>query len=343
MLSSKSHSFSILIQHQNIMKKLYFLLPFIFLACKTSTITTVEKGSQSNSKPIAVNYKVSETEISDFLKYLSSDELEGRETGTKGIEKAAVFLEDFLKKNNVKPYFKTYRDTLTNFKSPAFNIVGVIEGTDPELKKEYVVLSAHYDHIGIEKKEQADKINNGANDDASGVTSVAAMAKYFSETKSNKRSILVVFFAGEEKGLLGSKSLVEKLKKQNFNLYTQLNIEMIGVPMKRDYLAYITGFDKSNMADKINEYTGKKTIGFLPKEAEYQLFYRSDNYSFFQAFGKPCQSISTFDFENFDFYHHVSDEFKLMDIPHITAFTQELLPAVTKIAVTPTQEITMNK
>ncbi|MCR4030809.1 MULTISPECIES: M28 family peptidase [Flavobacterium] len=323
------------------MKKLYFLLPVLFFACKSSTSSVPSKDS--GSKPIEVTYKVNETEISDLLKTLSSDEMEGRETGTKGIEKAAVFLEDFLKKNHIKPYFKTYRDTLTNFKSPAFNIVGVIEGTDPELKKEFVVLSAHYDHIGIEKKDQPDKINNGANDDASGVTSVAAMGKYFSETKANKRSILIVFFAGEEKGLLGSKSLVQKLKDQNFNLYTQLNIEMIGVPMKRDYLAYITGFDKSNMASKINEYTGKNTIGFLPKEAEYQLFYRSDNYSFYDVFKKPCQSLSTFDFENFDFYHHVSDEFKLMDIPHITAFTQELLPAVTKIAVSPTQEITMNK
>ncbi|MDQ6471946.1 M20/M25/M40 family metallo-hydrolase [Flavobacterium sp. LHD-80] len=313
------------------MKKLFFILPFIFFGCKSNTSTVDE-----------VTYKVSQTEVSDFLKYLSSDELEGRETGTKGIEKAAVFLEDFLKKNKIKPYFETYRDTLTNFKSPAYNIVGVLEGTDPVLKKEFVVLSAHYDHIGVETKQQADKINNGANDDASGVTAVAQMAKYFAKTKSNKRSILVVFFAGEEKGLLGSKSLVEKLKKKKFNLYAQLNIEMIGVPMKRDYLAYVTGFDKSNMAQKINEYTGKNTIGFLPKEAEYKLFYRSDNYSFFEAFGKPCQSISTFDFENFDFYHHVSDEFKVMNIPHMTSFIQEFLPAVTKIASTPTEEITMN-
>lgn len=299
--------------------------------------------SKEISKSTEIAYKVNETEVSDFLKYLSSDELEGRETGTKGIEKAAVFLEDFFKKNNVKPYFSSYRDTLTNFKSTAFNIVGVLEGTDPVLKKEFIVLSAHYDHIGLEKKKQADVIFNGANDDASGVTAVAQMAKYFSETKSNKRSILFVFFAGEEKGLLGSKSLVQKLKKKNFNLYTQLNIEMIGVPMKRDYLAYVTGFDKSNMAQKINEYTGKKTIGFLPKEAEYELFYRSDNYSFYDVFKKPCQSISTFDFENFDFYHHVSDEFKVMDIPHMTSFIQEFLPAVTKIATSPTQEITMNK
>lgn len=325
------------------MKRLYFLIPLVFLACKSNPTAVNDKSSKSVSKPLEITYQVKQNDVSDFLKYLSSDELEGRETGTKGIEKAAVFLEDFLKKNNVKPYFSSYRDTLINFKSPAFNIVGVLEGTDPVLKKEFVVLSAHYDHIGLEKNKQDDMINNGANDDASGVTAVAEMAKYFSETKANKRSILFVFFAGEEKGLLGSKSLVQKLKQQNFNLYAQLNIEMIGVPMKRDYLAYITGFDKSNMAEKINEYTGKKTIGFLPKEAEYQLFYRSDNYSFYEAFKKPCQSISTFDFENFEFYHHVSDEFKLMDIPHMTAFIQEFLPAVTKITTSSTQEITMNK
>ncbi|OXA92083.1 M20/M25/M40 family metallo-hydrolase [Flavobacterium hercynium] len=325
------------------MKNLYFLLPFALFACKSTTTAVNEKTAQSDSKSIEISYKVKEAEVSDFLKYLSSDELEGRETGTKGIEKAAVFLEEFFKKNNVKPYFKTYRDTLTNFKTPAFNIVGVLEGTDPELKKEFIVLSAHYDHIGLEKKKQDDMINNGANDDASGVTAVAEMAKYFSETKSNKRSVLFVFFAGEEKGLLGSKSLVKKLKAQGFKLYAQLNIEMIGVPMKRDYLAYITGFDKSNMAGKINEYTGKKTIGFLPKEAEYQLFFRSDNHPFFETFNKPCQSVSTFDFENFDFYHHVSDEFKLMDIPFMTSFIQEFLPAVTKMASSPTEEITMSK
>lgn len=325
------------------MKRFYFLLPFVFLACKSNPTVVSTKSESEVSKPIEISYKVKEAEVGDFLKNLSSDEMEGRETGTKGIEKAAVFLEDFLRKNNIKPYFTSYRDTLTNFKPTASNIVGVVEGTDPELKKEFVVLSAHYDHIGIEKKQQADVVFNGANDDASGVTAVAEMAKYFSETKSNKRSILIVFFAGEEKGLLGSKSLAGKLKKQNFNLYAQLNIEMIGVPMKRDYLAYITGFDKTNMAVKVNEYTGKKTIGFLPKEAEYKLFYRSDNYSFYDAFKKPCQSISTFDFENFDFYHHVSDEFKVMDITHMTSFIQEFLPAVTKMAITPTEEITMNK
>jgi Zn-dependent M28 family amino/carboxypeptidase len=258
------------------------------------------------------------------------------------MEMAAEYLEQLFKASNVKPYFKTYKDTLSNFKGTAYNVVGYIEGTDAKLKKEFVVISAHYDHIGLAKKDvDGDFINNGANDDASGTTAVAELAKYFNASKSNKRSVLFVFFVGEEKGLLGSKHLAKKLKAQDFQLYAQFNIEMIGVPMKRDYLAYITGFNKSNMAQKINEYTGKNTIGFLPKEAEYQLFYRSDNYSFYDVFKVPCQSISTFDFENFAFYHHVSDDFKAMDIPFMTSFIQEMLPAVTAMTQTVDQEIKM--
>lgn len=325
------------------MKNLLMLLPFVLLGCKSNADLVSKPTTGIVSKTFEIEYKVNENDVATTLKYLSSDELEGRESGTKGMEKAADYLEQFFKANNVKPYFSFYKDTLSNFKGTAYNIVGYVEGTDPALKKEFLLISGHYDHIGVAKEGvNGDFINNGANDDASGTTAVAEMAKYFSVTKSNKRSILFVFFVGEEKGLLGSKHLAKKLKKQNFNLYAQFNIEMIGVPMKRDYLAYLTGFEKSNMAAKINEYTGKNNIGFLPKAAEYKLFYRSDNYPFYDVFKAPCQSVSTFDFENFDYYHHVSDEFKVMDIGHMTHFIQEMLPAITQMANSPTQEIRMN-
>jgi hypothetical protein len=325
------------------MKRVMMLLPFVLLGCKPSASIVSEPIAGTASAPFEIRYKVKENDVAATLKYLSSDELEGRETGTKGMEKAADYLEQFFKDNNVKPYFSSYRDTITNFTGLAYNVVGYIEGSDPLLKKEFLLISAHYDHIGLSKEGVNDDfINNGANDDASGTTAVVEMAKYFSIFRSNKRSILFVFFVGEEKGLLGSKHLAKKLNEQNFNLYAQFNIEMIGVPMKRDYLAYLTGFEKSNMADKINEYTGKKSIGFLPKSAEYKLFYRSDNYSFYDVFKVPCQSVSTFDFENFDYYHHVSDEFKAMDIGHMTRFIEEMLPAVTAMVNSPTREIHMN-
>jgi Zn-dependent M28 family amino/carboxypeptidase len=93
-----------------------------------------------------------------------------------------------------------------------------------------------------------DFINNGANDDASGTTAVAEMAKYFS-VPSQIREVFCILCRGRKR-IVRIEAFSEKLKQQNFNLYAQFNIEMIGVPMKRDYLAYLTGFEKI-------EYGGK--------------------------------------------------------------------------------------
>ena len=317
------------------MRYFYFLIVFLLVACKPASVSNI-----SNNSDAAFIYKVDESSVSETLKTLSSDEMQGREAGKNGAEKSGDYLIELLTKYNVRPYFKTYRDTLSNFQGTAFNIVGVIEGSDPILKDEFVILGAHYDHIGIAKEGiDGDFVNNGANDDASGVTAVAELAKYFGESKANKRSIMIAFFTAEETGLLGSFHLADKLNKSNFNLYTMLNFEMIGVPMKADYTAYITGFSKSNMAAKINEYSGKKLVGYLPMEFQYQLFNRSDNYPFYEKFNVPSQTVCTFDFTNFDYYHHIKDEFEMMDIPHMTSFIQDILPVVEKMANAETKEI----
>lgn len=119
------------------MKKVMMLLPFILLGCKPNASLVSSPNNENVNKPIEILYQVKESDVAATLKYLSSDELEGRDTGTKGMEKAAVYLEQFFKTNNVKPYFSSYRDTITNFKGTAYNIVGWIEGTDPVLKKSF--------------------------------------------------------------------------------------------------------------------------------------------------------------------------------------------------------------
>lgn len=321
------------------MKKTLYLLPFVLLGCATSNTNTNDK----KAAPTETTVQVQQQDVVNTLQYLSSDELEGRDSGSKGIEKAAVYLENLLKENQIKPYFKTYRDTLGNYHKPAFNIVGVIEGNDPKLKNEYVVIGAHYDHIGrVATAVNGDDIANGANDNASGTTVMSEVAKYFAKTKTNKRSILVVFFSAEEKGLLGSYHLAKKLKAQNFNLYTMLNFEMLGVPMKREFSSYITGFGKSNMSEKINQYTNKKTVGFLEVELQYRLFMASDNYPFFVEFNVPAQTVCTFDFENYSYYHHPLDEFKLMDTAHMKAYAEEIIPAVMGMTNSKEHEIKLN-
>ncbi|RXJ44470.1 M28 family metallopeptidase [Gelidibacter gilvus] len=332
------------------MKKIYLLgVILIFASCKTKVQESPENGT--NDMDLAENASVSKTldfvtsaELKETVFYLASDELRGRATGSEGIEKAAVYIEDKFKSYHVAPYFETYRDHYKAQGMDATNVVGYIEGNDPELKKEFIILGAHYDHIGVVNAVDGDSIANGANDDASGVATVLAMARYFATNKNNKRSILFTLYSGEEIGLMGSKHLAERLKEENINLYTMINFEMIGVPMvDKDYEAYFTGFDLSNMATKMNDYVNYKLLDELPKAKEFQLFYRSDNYSFFKVFNKPAHAISTFDFTNFDHYHQVGDEAELMDYEFMADLVNKLIPAFEAMSNTTTQEIKMNE
>lgn len=289
------------------------------------------------------NAQTTEKVVAGHENFLASDKLEGRNVGTPGINMAADYIEAYFKKNGVKPYFKTYRDTLGNIKELAYNMVGVVPGTDKELKKEFIVIGAHYDHIGFAEEVNGDTIANGANDNASGTTAVLEFAKYFGTHKDNKRSILFVLFSAEEKGLLGSEHLAEKLKSQGFNLYCMLNFEMIGVPMQAEHISYITGFDMSNMADEINKAAmGEKLVGFLPTAKKYNLFQRSDNYPFSVEFNVPAQTICTFDFTNFDYYHKVGDEADKMDFKHMTAFINKFIPVIKSFSNTKEQTVKLN-
>lgn len=310
------------------------------------TKTSVSGGQTAKSANVAGKtpqngISVSEADVAEILQYLSSDELEGRNTGTVGIEKAAVYIENILRENGIEPFLETYRDSFEIKGLTGYNLIGIKEGSDPELKEEFVMIGAHYDHIGYGKPVEQDSIANGANDNASGTTAVLALAKHLSQVDT-KRSILFSFFSAEEMGLVGARHLSNRLKEENLDLYVLFNIEMIGVPMTgKDYDVYLTGYQLSNLAQKFNEYTKEEVIGFLPQAQEYQLFRRSDNYPFYQDFNIPAQSISTFDFTNYDYYHHVSDEFQYMDTAHMTALIEKLIPGVIGIANDPQRSIQM--
>jgi Zn-dependent M28 family amino/carboxypeptidase len=281
--------------------------------------------------------------VGDMMNYLASNDLKGREAGSEGIEMAAVYIENYFKSYGLTPYFESYRDTLSNFNKPAYNIVGMIEGNDPELKDEFILIGAHYDHIGAVKPENGDAIANGANDNASGTITVLEMARYFGTQKTNKRSLIFALFSAEEKGLLGSKHLAKKLKEQGLNLYTMLNFEMTGVPMQdKDYLMYITGYEMSNLAEVSNEYAGENLVGFLPTAKEFNLYQRSDNYPFHEEFGVPSHTFCTFDFTNFAFYHKPGDEAALMDFKHMSTVVNKSIPVIEKIANAASQEIKLN-
>ena len=313
---------------------------------RKDVLQNTSNGEDVKSSNLTFKLKAYSTpeNIEDIMVYLTSDELQGRDTGSEGISKAADFIENVFEKNNIQPYFTSYRDTLTNYTDgTAFNVVGYLPGTDAKLKNEFVVIGAHYDHIGLMSGQVADSIANGANDNASGTTTVLEFSKYFGELKGNKRSIIFALFSAEEKGLLGSKHLAGKLKDKNIDLYAMLNFEMVGVPMvDKDHSLYLTGYELSNLAEVSNRYAHKNLVGFLSKAKEFNLFRRSDNAPFHDVFNVPSQTYSTFDFTNFGEYHKVGDEASLMDYMHMATIVNETIPMITGIVNSPIKELKYN-
>lgn len=303
--------------HRAVVKLLALGVVLFGLACK---------GSRS---VVAVDPQ----RLEETLFFLAADSLQGRDTGSDGLEKAAAFLEARLESYGIKPYFATYRDTLNGLKVPAYNIVGYIPGSDPALAAEVVLLGAHYDHIGTMPPVGGDGIANGANDNASGTAMVLELARNLAGGRAPARSLLIAFFSAEERGLLGSEHLAEKLKDNGLQLYAMLNFEMVGVPMQdKPYLMYLTGYDTSNLAELSNRYGGEDLVGFLPQASEYNLFQRSDNYSFYRQFNVPSHTYSTFDFTNYGFYHQPGDEADKMDIGHMATLVGRMVPVVRGIA-----------
>jgi hypothetical protein len=192
--------------------------------------------------------------------------------------------------NYMKP-FSYFLDSLeisikTNViekKKPSQNVVGFIEGSDPVLKKEILVIGAHYDHIGYLKKHKAgeDYINNGADDNASGTAGVLAIAKAFGKSKFKpKRSVLFILFAGEEKGLLGSAYYVSNPLFPMENTIAMINLDMIS----RNSINSLTleGASKSpDIAKIIKDLNIEYKFNFNIKKEKDAYLGGSDHYNFY--------------------------------------------------------------
>lgn len=185
--------------------------------------------------------------------FLASDELEGREAGFRGGRIAGEYIAATLQSMGIEPLGESYfypfeayhlerqrkegrwqvhPDSITAIKKERAyqklsmnNILGKIEGKNPN---EYVIVGAHYDHLGIDPMLDGDQIYNGADDNASGVSAVLQIAKAFLATgEKPERTVLFAFWDGEEKGLLGSKAFVQSFPEIK-NVKGYLNFDMIG-------------------------------------------------------------------------------------------------------------------
>lgn len=217
----------------------------------------------------------------------------------------------------------------------AVDVLGYLPGSDPKLKDEVLVFSAHYDHIGL-TTTGTDKVNNGADDDGSGTTGILEIARAFTQAKKDghpaRRSILFLGNVGEEKGLLGSEYYTDHPVFPLEKTITDLNIDMIG----RTGYDYIGKADSSNylyvigsamLSTTLRKVTEEVNSTYTKLDLDYKyddpndpnrFYYRSDHYNFAKH-GVPI--IFYFDGENPD-YHRPGDEVSKINFPMLVKRAQ---------------------
>ncbi|MDR0538048.1 MAG: M28 family peptidase [Tannerellaceae bacterium] len=205
----------------------------------------------SAGKPDAGLNLIRKQTIEAHLSFLASDALEGREAGRRGGRVAAEYIQAVLKDLDVKPLgdsflqpFEAYspardygvdfhvnRDSIEQYKRQTHyrkldlqNVIGYVEG---ERKEEYIVIGAHYDHLGVDDLLVGDKIYNGADDNAASVAALLQIAKAFSGEKKPLRSLIFAFWDGEEVNYLGSEYFVDNFANTSA-IKSYINLDMIG-------------------------------------------------------------------------------------------------------------------
>lgn len=259
--------------------------------------------------------EVSKERVKTVISTLASDEMKGREIGTPENENAAHYIASLFKENNLK--YCTGNSYLIPFDykgKTAYNVCGIKKGKSDKI----LGFSGHFDHIGT-KNKSGDNIYNGADDDASGITTLVGIADYFKD-KDPEFSMAFMAFNGEEKGMLGSKAISEdkNLDKIYKNMTALFNFEMVATESQWGKNAlYMTGDGFSDLDELFNTYAVNGLKINADPYAEQQLFYRSDNVSFVKK-KIIAHSFSTVDMTKATHYHHVNDDISIVDVDNMT-------------------------
>ena len=239
---------------------------------------------------------ITSKELKELLYVYASDYFEGRDTGEKGQKIAVDFLRNYYQKQNIEAAINTknyFQEMILNIRGKNVkteNVVAIIPGS--ENPEEYIVISAHLDHVG----QKNGQIYNGADDDGSGNVAMLEIAEAFQiavkENNKPKRSIIFLHVTGEEKGLLGSRYYTENPLYPLKETIANLNIDMIGrldpkrVDKDPNYI-YLIGSDKlSNELHEVSELVNRKYTNlildytFNAENDPNRFYYRSDHYNF---------------------------------------------------------------
>ena len=297
---------------------LCFLLTFALAANWQADLTPARKAALET---------ISANSLKGHLSFLSSDLLEGRGTPSRGLDLAAEYIAAQFRRAGLEPvgddgYFQTTTATKRGESEPqkVRNVVGLLRGSDPVLKDTYILVSAHYDHLGINPNLEGDKIFNGANDDGSGTVSVIELASALGSMKVRpKRSIVFITFFGEERGMLGSRFYGRNPIFPLAKTIAGINLEHMGRTDdnegKRENEASMTGYDFSDMGPIFNDAGKPFGVKVTKHPVNSDAFFaRSDNVAL-AGVGIPSHTLCTsFEFPD---YHRVGDHWDKIDYPNL--------------------------
>lgn len=216
-----------------------------------------------------------------------------------------------------------YADTPTY----TWNVVAQLTGTDPALRRDIILLSAHLDHIGMQPNAKGDdKIFNGADDDASGTVAVLELAKALMQGPRPKRTVVLAWFGSEERGGHGSSYFAETTPLGG--VIANLQFEMIGRPDPKvpAHTLWLTGYERSTLGPELAKHGARLVQDPHPDQS---FFTRSDNIRFARK-GIPAHTVSSYGLHAD--YHQPGDEVRAIDFPHMLEAIRSMLEPIRWLA-----------
>jgi hypothetical protein len=276
--------------------------------------------------------------IARELGVLASDNMHGRGSGTPDELMAASYIASELQRIGIAPanakngYIQDVSGML-EFRSGmkqwhTRNVIGLLPGSDPKLKNEVILLTAHLDHLGIGAPVNGDAIYNGADDDASGCVAVLQLANALAHGERPKRTVIFAFFGSEETGGQGDTFFIDHPPVPLGSIVANLEFEMIGradPAVKPDEL-WLTGFERSNLGPELAKHGAKLVADPHPAQ---QFFRRSDNYALAKK-GIIAHTVSSYGLHKD--YHQPSDDLAHIDFPHMEQAIASMIAPVEWLA-----------